>query len=82
MRSLGEPYNTVTYPGVRDSIFMTDFRAETNKWVCDCGIGLVVTFVPCEYLYTSNYTAFKFHYFSYIIGKRLGLIEFPVQVVH
>ncbi|KAF2366108.1 Leucine rich repeat 5 [Trinorchestia longiramus] len=39
LTGMGEPYTTVTYPGARGSIFLTDLSMHHNKWACNCGIG-------------------------------------------
>ena len=35
---MGEP-STTGYPGVPNSVFLTDLRLHNNQWSCDCGIG-------------------------------------------
>lgn len=40
MTKLGEP-STTGYPGVPNSVFLTDLRMHNNQWNCDCGIGWI-----------------------------------------
>jgi hypothetical protein len=38
LHSVGNP-NTGAFPGVLNTMFITELQLEGNKWMCDCQIG-------------------------------------------